>query len=58
MMKKVRISAMPIRSWLDGALGTPRAVRMKERTITMRVKLVVSMTREGASVRSVITKTI
>ena len=58
MMKKVRKRERPMRSWLAGALGTPRAVRTKPRTMTMRVKLVMSMMRDGASVRSVITKTI
>ena len=58
MMKKVRNIEIPIRSWLAGALGTPRAVRTNPKTITMRVKLVMSMIREGASVSSVITITI
>ena len=44
--------------WLEGAFGTPSAVRTNPRTITIRVKLVMSSTIDGASVSSVITMTI
>ena len=58
MMKKVIKIEMPMRSWFAGALGTPSAVRTNPKTITMRVKLVISMMSDGASVSSVITMTI
>jgi hypothetical protein len=36
--KIVRKSAMPTSTWLGGAVGVPRPVRMKPRTMMMRVK--------------------
>jgi len=42
----------------DGALGVPSAVRTKPRTMTIRVKLVMSSTIDGATESSVITITI
>ena len=36
--KSVRKSAMPTSTWFGGAVGVPRPVRMKPRTIRMRVK--------------------
>jgi hypothetical protein len=58
MMKNVRKSERPTMIWLEGAFGTPRAVRTKPRTITIRVKLVISSTIDGATESSVITMTI
>ncbi len=56
--KKVRKSERPTMIWFDGALGVPSAVRTKPSTITMRVKLVISSTIDGATESSVITMTI
>ena len=53
MMNSVRKSERPMTIWFDGALCTPKAVRTKPSTITMRVKLVISMTMAGARVSTV-----
>ena len=36
--KMVRKSAMPTRTWFGGAVGVPSPVRMKPRTMMIRVK--------------------
>ena len=47
----VRKKAIPISTWLGGAVGVPRPVRTKPRTIRMRVKPVVQKIRAGTRVR-------
>jgi hypothetical protein len=49
--KIVRNSAMPTRTWLGGAVGVPRPVRMKPRTMMIRVKPVSVKTAAGMSDR-------
>ena len=49
MTKSVRKKAMPTRTWFGGAVGVPRPVRMKLRTIRMRVKPVTVKSSAGTS---------
>jgi hypothetical protein len=49
MTKIVRNSAMPTSTWLGGAVGVPRPVRMKPRTIRIRVKPVSVNSAAGTS---------
>ena len=45
--KIVRNSAMPTSTWFGGAVGVPRPVRMKPRTIRIRVKPVTANSAPG-----------
>ena len=47
--KIVRNSAMPTSTWFGGAVGVPRPVRMKPRTMMMRVKPVSVNSAAGTS---------
>src|SRR5260221_9703899 len=53
MMKNVTNSERPMMIWLAGVPCNERAVRSKESTMTMRVKLVIKRIIEGARVKSV-----
>jgi len=53
MIKNVRNSAKPIKTWLGGACRVPNPFLRKEKTITIRVKEVKRMRIEGANVRTV-----
>ena len=55
--KIVRNSAMPTRTWFGGAVGVPRPVRMKPRTMRMRVKPVTVNSSAGTSVSEIATAT-
>lgn len=57
-MKNVMNRENPISSWVAGVPCKESAVRKNEKTITMRVKLVINMIIDGASVRSVMTNKI
>ena len=48
--KIVRKSAMPTSTWFGGAVGVPRPVRMKPRTMRIRVKPVTLNSSAGTSV--------
>src|SRR4051812_21958642 len=50
MTKTVRKKAMPTSTWLGGAVGVPRPVRMKPRTTRIRVNPVTVNSRAGISV--------
>ena len=49
MTNSVRKKAMPTSTWFGGAVGVPRPVRMKLRTIRMRVKPVTVNSSAGTS---------
>jgi hypothetical protein len=53
MMKSDKKRANPARSWLGGTFWRPRAWRVRESTMIMRVKLVRMINSEGATARSV-----
>lgn len=57
-MKKVRNIASPINTWLGGDCCVPSDVRTKPRTMTIRVKLVISINIAGAILRTVNINTI
>jgi hypothetical protein len=48
--KIVRNRAMPTSTWFGGAVGVPRPVRMKPRTMRMRVNPVRQNSAAGSSV--------
>jgi hypothetical protein len=49
MMNRLRNSDSPTSTWFGGMACTPRALRVSDSTMTMRVKLVISTSRAGAS---------
>jgi hypothetical protein len=53
MMKSVSTSASPARSWFGGTFVRPSAWRVRDKTMIMRVKLVSSISNEGATASSV-----
>ena len=52
MINKVRNKASPTRIWLGGDCCVPRAFRRNDSTITILVKLVIIMIREGTTARN------
>src|SRR3954453_9523501 len=48
MTNRLRKSERPTTTWLGGMLCRPRAFRVNDSTMTMRVKLVIIMSRAGA----------
>src|SRR3954447_24277994 len=48
MMNRLRNRASPTTTWLGGIDCRPRALRVSESTMTMRVKLVIIMSSAGA----------
>ena len=52
MINKVRNKASPTRIWLGGDCCVPRALRRNDSTITILVKLVIIMIREGTTARN------
>src|SRR3954447_713067 len=48
MMNRLRNRASPTTTWLGGIDCSPRALRVSESTMTMRVKLVIIINRAGA----------
>ncbi len=53
MIKKVRNSASPTRTWFGGEVWVPSAWRSSERTMMMRVKLVIINRPAGMNVSAV-----
>jgi hypothetical protein len=53
MMKSDKKRANPARSWLGGTFWRPRAWRVRESTMIIRVKLVSMMSSAGATARRV-----
>ncbi|EXI84493.1 MAG: hypothetical protein AW12_02445 [Candidatus Accumulibacter sp. BA-94] len=53
MMKKLRNRARPISTWFGGEVCVPSACRSSERTMMMRVKLVIISSAAGMKVSAV-----
>ncbi|MNP19726.1 hypothetical protein D3C76_1122670 [compost metagenome] len=53
MTNRVRNSARPISTWFDGVVCRPSAWRRMEKTMMIRVKLVISMTNAGMKLSAV-----
>src|SRR5947209_2538646 len=51
--KRLRNRARPTTTWLGGMACRPKALRVSDSTMTMRVKLVIIIKMAGATVRSV-----
>ena len=52
MINRVRNKASPTRIWLGGDCCVPRALRRKDSTITILVKLVIMIIRDGTTARN------